>query len=85
MLITGFVFVLARPTRYFTNPVFGLKLLLLAPAIMASWYLHRRATGAANGSAACTKLVAIVSIMLWLTIILVGRWIAYVDYLLPVE
>jgi hypothetical protein len=86
MLITGAVFVCARPARYFTNPIFGIKLMLLLPAIaLAAWLYRRCAASGRVNSGALTRLIALTSLMLWLAIILAGRWIAYVDYLLPIE
>ncbi len=32
-----------------------------------------------------TKLIAAVSLLLWIGVVLAGRWIAYVDYLFPPE
>jgi len=32
-----------------------------------------------------TKLLATISLLLWIGVVLAGRWIAYVDYLLPEE
>jgi hypothetical protein len=32
-----------------------------------------------------TKVIAAVSLLLWVCVVLAGRWIAYVDYLFPEE
>ena len=31
------------------------------------------------------KLIAAISLLLWICVVLAGRWIAYVDYLFPEE
>jgi hypothetical protein len=32
-----------------------------------------------------TKVIAAISLLLWVGVVLAGRWIAYVDYLFPEE
>lgn len=84
LFASGLIFVLARPGRYFSNPIFGIKMLLLLAATVTAAYIQRRARAEAALTVS-TKLLAGVSVLLWLTIVLAGRWIAYVDYLLPPE
>jgi hypothetical protein len=83
MLLSGSMFVLARPRRYFTNPIFGLKFALLLPAIALAAVLHFVSVRKPDDWR--TKLVAAMSLLLWLGVVLAGRWIAYVDYLFPQE
>jgi uncharacterized membrane protein SirB2 len=83
MLLSGLPFVFARPQRYFTNPVFGLKFALLLPAIALAALLH--INGARKPDSWGTKLIAALSLALWVGVVLAGRWIAYVDYLFPPE
>jgi hypothetical protein len=83
LFVSGAVFVIGRPRRYFVNPVFGLKFALLAVAVTATYLLQRVQTDATvRGSA---KLLAAVSLFSWLGVMLAGRWIAYADYLFPPE
>jgi hypothetical protein len=83
MLLSGSMFVFARPRRYFTNPIFGLKFALLAPAIALAAVLHLASVRKPDSLA--TKALAAVSLLLWVGVVLAGRWIAYVDYLFPEE
>ena len=83
MLLSGLPFVFARPQRYFTNPVFGLKFALLLPAIALAALLHFN--GIRKPGNRGTKLIAALSLLLWIGVVLAGRWIAYVDYLFPPE
>jgi uncharacterized membrane protein SirB2 len=83
MLLSGLPFVVARPQRYFTNPVFGLKFALLLPAIALAALLHLN--GIRKPDNRGTKLIAALSLLLWIGVVLAGRWIAYVDYLFPPE
>jgi hypothetical protein len=83
LLLSGAMFVLARPGRYFVNPVFGIKFALLLPAILLAVVqqrLHRDMP-----PLVLTKIIAAISLLLWLGVVLAGRWIAYRDYLFPLE
>ena len=82
LALSGLVFVFAQPHRYFDNPVFRLKFTLLVPAVALAVLFHR------NGHRTdrlLFRLLAAVSLLLWVGVVMAGRWIAYVDYLLPVE
>ena len=85
--ITGLPFVLARPYRYFLNPVFAWKVAFLIPAVILALVVHRltlRESGfweSSPGRRLSGRLVAAISILLWIGVVLAGRWIAYSDYL----
>ena len=83
MLLSGLPFVFARPQRYFTNPVFGLKLALLLPSIALAALLHVLTVRKPDYRG--TKVIAAFSLLLWIGVVLAGRWIAYADYLFPEE
>ncbi len=82
LLVSGLVFVIARPRRYFSNPVFGIKVALITFAVLMTTLLHRVAARWPKHGA---KVLAGVSLMAWVSIVLAGRWIAYADYLFPEE
>jgi hypothetical protein len=79
--VSGLVFILAQPHRYFDNPMFRLKFSLLVPAIVLAVIIQRRPTFDGAG----VKVLALASLALWTGVVMAGRWIAYVDYLWPVE
>jgi hypothetical protein len=89
LFVSGSVFVLARPMRYFVNPVFGWKFVFLGLALLVTLYFHWSSTRAADYWSATparrlqAKTIAAVSLLLWLGVIFAGRWIAYADYLYP--
>jgi uncharacterized membrane protein SirB2 len=81
LFLSGAVFVIARPRRYFVNPIFGIKFALLLVAIVLTVLLYRlhRQTDASTGT---TKSIAALSLLSWLGVVMAGRWIAYADYLI---
>jgi len=78
LLVTGLILIVAEPGRTLTNPAFYLKMISLVIAIGVTQWLHSYARSARPLSAV-PALLAIVSVLLWATIIVSGRLIAYVE------
>jgi hypothetical protein len=91
LAVSGFVFILARPASYFVNPIFRLKFSMLVPAVLLALVFHRATSSDADfwertpGRRASARVIAALSLLLWVGVVFAGRWIAYVDYLFPVE
>ncbi len=89
--VTGLLFVVARPVRYFYNPVFGIKFSLMLPAVVLAfivYWLNRRDAGFWERTLVrrnAARVIAAVSLLLWVGVVLAGRWIAYADYLFVPE
>lgn len=79
--LSGSIFILARPERYFYNPIAAWKLYLLIPAILLTAVIQWHISQAKSQRGQLLKLQALLAIGLWLMVITAGRWIAYVDYL----
>ena len=82
LLTTGAIMITAEPARSLKNPAFQIKMLLLIAALIVTWLLqnlHRQsaAFGEVTGPRAAAVSLAVVSILLWSSIIFAGRWIAY--------
>lgn len=85
-LFSGSFFVLARPLRYFNNPVFGWKASFLLSAILVTglihWWSRQEVFVSTNGQAALRiKATALLSLGLWIMVAMAGRWIAYAEYI----
>jgi hypothetical protein len=86
---SGSMFIIALPERYFTNPVFGLKFAMLVPAVTLAAVFQRASANDARfwersrGRRASARIVAALSLLLWIGVALAGRWIAYADFLFP--
>jgi hypothetical protein len=75
VLVTGPIMLYSDLPRYLSNPAFLLKLVLLAVALSAHFTLRRRMIS--NG--ARQKLAAVLSLILWSSVVLAGRAIADFD------
>ncbi len=83
LLATGALMIIAEPARSLKNPAFQVKMGLLIAALIVTalfqFYQRRDAAFGEPGSAAraTATTIAIVSMLLWSSIIFAGRWIAY--------
>jgi len=88
VMLSGLTLFVARPGRYLVNPVFGIKFALLIPAVVLAAIFQRlvRANpGPAQPGGWTQRAIALVSLLLWIGVVMAGRWIAYADYLFPAE
>lgn len=79
LLLTGLVMIVGEPGRSLTNPIFQFKMLMVLTVgalTLALQSLLKRSPDAAPGVA---RLIALVSLLIWVLIIFAGRWIAYGD------
>ena len=85
LLISALPFILARPNRYFLNPVFGIKVAAIVAVLIITIVFVRMVRESSGGDrlGLGIKFMSVASLLLWLLIMFAGRWIAYVDYLFP--
>jgi hypothetical protein len=79
--ISGLLLLLAYPIKNFSNPVFFLKLSLIAIALIDTWLIlkhvvrkSREEQSAVSGGA---KALAVVSLVLWTSAVVAGRLLFY--------
>jgi hypothetical protein len=83
---TGTILIIAEPARELTNAAFWLKMSLLAVGIALTIFVQRgvgRNEDYWESSASkrrMARLVATVSILLWISVVSAGRWIGYVQH-----
>ncbi|MET0390031.1 MAG: DUF6644 family protein [Polyangiales bacterium] len=87
LFVSGSLLIIAEPARSLQNPAFWLKMsLLVAASVLTAvyqWPLHHRGEfwDCTGSRAAIAKLLAGLTLGLWIGVILAGRWIAYVGNL----
>jgi uncharacterized protein DUF6644 len=83
LLFTGVIQTIAEPVRQFVTPMFWAKMtMIIVVAAMTAWYANAVRGRAPEWDAAASrpghaKVFAILSTLLWLAIIVCGRFIGY--------
>jgi hypothetical protein len=81
-LLTGFWLFTVQPKAYAANPAFLAKLGLLALALVNIGLQHGgsafRAALRGDGISASVRVLAGLSVLLWLAVLVAGRWIGFV-------
>jgi len=83
LLITGIFLIIAEPARTLANDAFQLKMILLLTVLSIYRYLNQTVFSTSdvpNSSvqvSLTSKLLAALSILIWVGIVFAGRWIAY--------
>jgi putative copper export protein len=80
LLITGAVLITGEPARALKNNIFQLKMLLVMGAMVVTFWFARplnRNPAHWDSRTGTGRLLALISVSLWVGIIFAGRWIAY--------
>ncbi len=82
LLTTGTIMIIGEPSRALKNPVFQVKVVLVVAAVIVTCMFGRMRRNPefddpARGPRAAPRLMAAISMALWVCIIFAGRWIAY--------
>lgn len=82
LAITGALLIAGEPTRAVFRTIFWVKMALILAAGLLTWS-HRSALSATGLGVprvrVTRKAIALVALLLWLGVIVAGRWIAYVE------
>ena len=83
LAVSGLILITGEPGRALTNPAFQLKMALLLVAVGVTFAFHRsvrrrsaRWSGALQSSGVM-RIAALATLLLWFSIAVAGRWIAY--------
>lgn len=83
LLVTGVLMAIGEPPRDLTNPAFWTKMVLVVVATLVSlWFQSSVSRNIAewettHDSRVAIRIGAVASIIMWLAIMALGRWIAY--------
>lgn len=83
LFLTGVVLTIGEPGRELLSNAFRLKMILVAIVAVITFFVQRRIKSDATfweSRPGLAKLVALVSMMLWLAILTAGRMIAYLEH-----
>ena len=80
MVIAGLLLATAKMNQYYSNPFFITKILLLAGTGIHALAFRRSVYGrGASAEGPQAKLAGALSLVLWIAILSLGRWIAYYE------
>jgi hypothetical protein len=78
IIFTGFLLFASDPDMYLRNSSFRFKITFLVLAIVYNYTIHRKVALSEGGSGMGTKLVAGISLALWISVVFGGLFIAFV-------
>jgi hypothetical protein len=76
-IITGLWLFSVKPTEYVANEAFRWKVVLLTTAIVNVVFQHRRTYAGAFEITRATRICAALSLSLWVSALIAGRWIGF--------
>ena len=85
LLISGAILIIGEPSRSLENPTFQLKMALLICAIAVTTAFHLPLVKEpaywelGDRHKAIAKVIAVLSLLIWVSIVFAGRWIAYTN------
>ena len=77
MLFSGLMLFSSDPDNYYLNWAFDIKMFFLVLAILFNYTIHRKVALSEGGSGMVSKLVAGVSLALWVSVVFGGLFIAF--------
>lgn len=77
MLTSGALLFLSEATKCYYSPAFRVKMISLLLAILFTFLVRSKVTGADQPSQLQSKLVALASVTLWSAVGVGGRWIGF--------
>ncbi len=78
IIFTGLLLFASDPDMYLRNSSFRFKITCLVLAIIYNYTIHRKVALSEGGSGMGTKLVAGISLALWISVVFGGLFIAFV-------
>jgi hypothetical protein len=76
---SGFMLFASQPEIYLVNQVFPAKMYLLVAALIYNFTIHRKVATMANPPALLSKVVATVSLLLWVLIVFGGIFTGFLE------
>jgi hypothetical protein len=77
VLLSGPILFLSDVRMYLHNPSFRFKMYALALAIVYNYTIHRKVALSDSASSGVKTLVAVVSLLLWISVVFGGLFIAF--------
>jgi hypothetical protein len=79
VVFSGGALFLSQTGIYLVNLIFPLKMYVLVAAILYNFTVHRKVAMMENPSPALSKFVAILSLLLWVTVVFGGIFTGFLE------
>ncbi|HEX5229989.1 MAG TPA: DUF6644 family protein [Bryobacteraceae bacterium] len=79
VVFSGFTLFVSQTGIYLINPIFPIKMYVLAAALIYNFTIHRKVATMDHPSPALSKLVAIVSLLLWVAVVFGGIFTGFLE------
>jgi hypothetical protein len=79
VVFSGFALFLSQTHVYLVNLIFPFKMYALAAALIYNFTVHRKVATMENPPPALSKLVAIVSVLLWVSVVFGGIFTGFLE------
>jgi hypothetical protein len=79
VVFSGAMLFLSQVNIYLINPIFPLKMYVLVAALLYNFTVHRKVAAMENPSPALSKFVAIISVLLWVSIVFGGIFTGFLE------
>jgi hypothetical protein len=79
VVFSGFALFLSQVGIYLINPIFPLKMYVLLAALIYNFTIHRKVATMDHPSPMLTKVVAIVSLLLWIAVVFGGIFTGFLE------
>ena len=79
VIFSGAALFLSQPNVYLVNQVFPYKMYLLLAALLYNFTVHRKVATMENPPSVLSKTVAIVSLLLWVSIVFGGIFTGFLE------
>jgi hypothetical protein len=78
-LFSGMALYLTQTYIYLANPIFPIKMYVLGAALIYNFTIHRKVAAMENPSPRVSKLVALISLFLWVSIVFGGIFTGFLE------
>lgn len=79
VIFSGMMLFLSQTGIYRINPIFPIKMYVLAAAILYNFTIHRKVATMQNPSPGLSKFVAIMSLLLWVAVVFGGIFTGFLE------
>jgi hypothetical protein len=79
VIFSGFILFISQPGVYRINPIFPIKMYVLLAALIYNFTVHRKVATMANPPAALSRVVAAISLLLWVAIVFGGIFTGFLE------